>query len=79
MRLLPVGTWPWMWVAQGCAFGSYLHHSPNNQRHLPGYEPKWGKDLGGETKEKVGTVAFQAHAVEHNSLLPFSGRREHDA
>lgn len=61
------------------AFGSYLHHSPNNQRHLPGYEPKWGKDLGGETKEKVGTVAFQAHAVGHNSLLPFSGRREHDA
>lgn len=55
------------------AFGSYLHHGPNNQRHLPGYQPKWGKDLGVETKEKEGTIAFQAHAIGHNSLLPFSG------
>lgn len=58
-------------------FGSYLHHGPNNQRHLSGYKPKWWKDLGMETKEKEGTVEFQAHAVGHNSLLSFSRRRKH--
>lgn len=71
MQLLPAGAGAGCGWHKDVAFGSYLHHGPNNQRHLPGYQPKWGKDLGVETKEKEGTVAFQAHAVGHNSLTIF--------
>lgn len=41
------------------AFGSYLHHGPDDQRHLPGYQPKWGKDLRVETQERRGPVCSE--------------------
>lgn len=58
--LVPGGKWGW---GKDVAFASYLHHGPDNQRHLPGYQPKWGKDLGVETQERKGTIVFQAHTA----------------
>lgn len=46
-------------MGKHAAFGSYLHHGPNDQRHLPGYQPKRGKDLHVETQERKGLLCSE--------------------
>lgn len=61
-------------VSKHEAFGSYLHHGPNDQRHFPGNQPKRRKDLHVETQERRGHCVPSLHSRAEFTLNMFKER-----